>query len=461
MPTPSPTRFVARFGVLAAVLAIVFVLASCASDADSVDEEDVATDDQTDDAGATDDSSGAGEPVADPIDPELVQALGLSLTGADLSAGDVDCLVSTADGDTTLTAALGGPPSFTPELFTALAVATHECIDNNTLAASLLQLSGELEEAGQADFSMCVLEQLQDETHGDLRYVGLSAMRVGFPVPDAAIDTTTDAIGGCLSATGIGNQLAAGAEQASGFAIEVDRECLLEGIDETFIDALVPRLVTSDLSENPAEELLVSCSAAYDSGLATELPDDFVPWSGTGALAVVDPALRNAVYDGPPPMAIDTATSYEAVLTTSAGVIRIELFADQAPETVNNFVSLARDGYYDATVFHRVIDGFMAQAGDPTGTGSGGPGYTFADEQSGLTPVDRRGLLGMANSPQPDSNGSQFFITFAPAPHLDGEHAVFGEVIEGDDVLDAIERRDPENPRSRGEMLERVEIIEG
>ena len=158
-------------------------------------------------------------------------------------------------------------------------------------------------------------------------------------------------------------------------------------------------------------------------------------------------------------MTIDPSGTYEAVLTVEAGEIRIALDAVNAPETVNNFVALSRDGFYDAIVFHRVLEGFMAQSGDPSGTGAGGPGYGFADEPNGLTPIDRRGLLAMANS-GPDTNGSQFFITFDAAEHLNGNHTVFGEVIEGDEILATLELRDPENPQSRGEQLISVEIIE-
>ena len=137
----------------------------------------------------------------------------------------------------------------------------------------------------------------------------------------------------------------------------------------------------------------------------------------------------------------------------------IDLFEETAPVTVNSFVALARDGYYDGTVFHRVLEGFMAQAGDPTGTGTGGPGYSFADEDTALTAIDRRGLLAMANS-GPDTNGSQFFITFEPADFLTGLHAVFGEVIDGDDVLAEVDLRDPDAPTTRGEQLLSITIVE-
>ena len=138
-------------------------------------------------------------------------------------------------------------------------------------------------------------------------------------------------------------------------------------------------------------------------------------------------------------MTIDKDKKYTATLETSKGSMKIELYAKDAPNTVNNFVFLARDGFYDGTVFHRVIAGFMAQGGDPTGTGRGGPGYRFGDEFSTRTHVT--GTLSMANA-GPNTNGSQFFICFAPQPHLNGHHTVFGQLVQGTDVLNKIAQGD-------------------
>jgi len=150
-------------------------------------------------------------------------------------------------------------------------------------------------------------------------------------------------------------------------------------------------------------------------------------------------------YDAPPPMTIDTGKSYYATIKTEKGDIRLLLFDDEAPMTVNNFIFLARQGFYDGCTFHRVIPGFVAQAGDPTGTGSGGPGYTFPDEFSPSLSHDSAGILSMANA-GPDTNGSQFFITYAPQPHLDGRHSIFGKVVEGIEVLLSLTPRDPADP---------------
>jgi len=151
------------------------------------------------------------------------------------------------------------------------------------------------------------------------------------------------------------------------------------------------------------------------------------------------PAPKPKTYSAPPPMTIDTDRQYIATIETEKGNLGLELFASDVPMTVNNFVFLASDGFYDGTTFHRVIPGFMAQGGDPTGTGTGNPGYFFPDEFTEHKHVT--GTLSMANS-DPDTNGCQFFITYAPKPHLDGKHSVFGQLIEGMDVLEKLENGD-------------------
>ena len=126
-----------------------------------------------------------------------------------------------------------------------------------------------------------------------------------------------------------------------------------------------------------------------------------------------------------------------ATINTNKGAIVIEFFAEEAPKTVDNFVSLSKKGFYDGVIFHRVIKEFMIQGGDPTGTGRGGPGYTFEDEFVASRVFDRPGLLAMANS-GPNTNGSQFFITLVPTTHLNGRHTIFGRVLKGQEVVDAI-----------------------
>jgi cyclophilin family peptidyl-prolyl cis-trans isomerase len=161
----------------------------------------------------------------------------------------------------------------------------------------------------------------------------------------------------------------------------------------------------------------------------------------------------------PPSGALDTSKSYQARFKTERGDIVVELYADRAPLTVENFVNLARSGFYDGTTFHRVIAGFMAQGGDPTGTGRGGPGYQFGDEFHPELRHDGPGVLSMANA-GPGTNGSQFFITYGPTPHLDDRHSVFGRVTEGMDVLNSIRERDPGRDPEPGDRIDTIEIEE-
>ena len=163
-------------------------------------------------------------------------------------------------------------------------------------------------------------------------------------------------------------------------------------------------------------------------------------------------------YSKKPDFILDLKKKYTAVFHTDKGDIKVKLFADKVPNTVNNFVFLAHDGFYDNTIFHRVIKDFMAQGGDPTGTGMGGPGYQFNDEFVRDLKHDKPGILSMANA-GPNTNGSQFFITHVPTPWLDFPHTVFGEVIEGMDVVLAIPERDPRFSGAPAGKLNSVEII--
>ena len=182
--------------------------------------------------------------------------------------------------------------------------------------------------------------------------------------------------------------------------------------------------------------------------------------------AVQEPAAVDTLqmttlqYDAYPPITIDVNKQYFAtVKMANGGEFTIQLFPDKAPKTVNSFVFLAREGYFNGVTFHRVLDGFMAQGGDPTGTGGGGPGYQFENENSDLT-FDKAGVVAMANA-GPDTNGSQFFITFVPRPQLNGSYTIFGQVIEGMDVVNAITKRDPDtNPSFVGDAMESVTITE-
>ena len=208
---------------------------------------------------------------------------------------------------------------------------------------------------------------------------------------------------------------------------------------------LVLRLNEAPAGEEGTPSTTASSDVTSEAEASSTLPED--------------PAARNGFYDAPPAMQIDPETVYLATFETEKGDIVVELFAEKAPRTVNNFIFLAREGFYDDTTFHRVIPGFVVQGGDPTGTGTGGPGYRFADEFHPDLTHDSAGMLSMANA-GPDTNGSQFFITLAPIPNLDGKHAVFGKVVDGMGVLTAISPRNPQEATEPGDTLRTVRIEE-
>ena len=171
--------------------------------------------------------------------------------------------------------------------------------------------------------------------------------------------------------------------------------------------------------------------------------------------------MRRMQFPEPPPVVIEEGKQYQATIKTDKGDIVVELFAEDTPVTVNSFVHLAEQGWYDDTTFHRVIPGFMAQAGDPTATGMGWPGYRCSDELDPELRFDGSGVLGMANS-GPDTNGSQFFITLDAQPSLDGHHTVFGRVVSGMDVVESLTARDPQTaPLDQpGDSILTIEIEE-
>ncbi|MEI8172070.1 MAG: peptidylprolyl isomerase [Deltaproteobacteria bacterium] len=160
--------------------------------------------------------------------------------------------------------------------------------------------------------------------------------------------------------------------------------------------------------------------------------------------------MKGKQWDSPPEMQIDPQKVYRCILETNRGTMELELCPQYAPRTVNNFIFLVQEGFYDGVIFHRVISDFVIQGGDPTGTGRGGPGYRFEDELAGNPLIHERGAISMANS-GPNTNGSQFFIAHSPQPHLNGKHTVFGKVVKGLDVVDAIQQ---------GDRMERVWVSE-
>lgn len=160
--------------------------------------------------------------------------------------------------------------------------------------------------------------------------------------------------------------------------------------------------------------------------------------------------MNTRKWNRPPEMQIDMSKTYRVEIETDKGIIELELYPEHAPKTVNNFVFLSREGFYDGVSFHRVISNFMIQGGDPTGTGAGGPGYSFEDELEENPLTHEKGVISMANA-GPNTNGSQFFITHLSQPHLNGKHTVFGKVLNGQNVVDSIQQ---------GDIMNRVKISE-
>ncbi len=198
---------------------------------------------------------------------------------------------------------------------------------------------------------------------------------------------------------------------------------------------------------------------------AASTPTETAPTTAAGqtqapVVATIAPTAAVKQWSSAPAMTIDKTKQYTATVTMAkGGQFVIQLYPDKAPITVNNFVFLARQGFYNGVTFHRVLENFMAQGGDPTGTGSGGPGYSFVNEYSDLK-FDKAGVVAMANAGR-DTNGSQFFITFVPVPQLNGGYTIFGQVISGMDVVNGITRRDPnQNPTFQGDVISSITIDE-
>ena len=230
--------------------------------------------------------------------------------------------------------------------------------------------------------------------------------------------------------------------------ISDDGQILLEAVTQGSADVTVN---VRD-PEGLGSQFTFTVSSPFESPTGS-VPADFQAFSGNRQLSNTLPSARNAIYQSAPAITIDTSLDYQAILETADGEIRFDLFESESPLTVNNFVNLAEDGFYDGLTFHRVINNFVAQGGDPTGAGSGGPGYEFADEINNGLEFNGFGQLAMANS-GPNTNGSQFFFTLNDAPSFSGDHTIFGEVISGEQVLRDINLTSSGDP----EIIQRVRI---
>ena len=398
-----------------------------------------------------------------PAEVVFAAQIAQSLLGEALTETDQSCLFTAAtDNDEfaeAISAVLDQNASLTPTYFKSLITSVRDCVGQQRMSDAIA-LGLSLNEQNP-ELSECLNDAFVNDPSEDA-FLGMAAITAGIPVPSDVAPQTIDTLNNCVSIDVIANQLALQYEQLQSFQKAVDQECLVEepngypGI-ENFWEAA---FVTQDVQQlEGISQLVELCEEPLFADFLQEIPDSFVPWSGQRTLAAVSPLLRNNLYLSPPPNALDDGTQYEATIVTSDGSMTFELYADEAPLAVNNFVSLSRDGFYDGLTFHRVLEGFMAQGGDPTGVGTGSPGYRFEDEVDPNLIFDSRGILAMANS-GPDTNGSQFFITFVPTPHLDGNYTIFGKLIEGDTVLSAINLRDPANPDNKGQEILEIQIQE-
>jgi cyclophilin family peptidyl-prolyl cis-trans isomerase len=253
-------------------------------------------------------------------------------------------------------------------------------------------------------------------------------------------------------------------DEWKGMSVEEFQEWLVTQADDLGLDSdQFNEDLTSDALVNMAQQAWEESSSIGIPGTPFLLING-QPYSGslnsTSLTLLIEATLmEKQQYDDCPPMTIDQTKDYVGTIETEKGDITIELYAEEAPLAVNSFVFLAQDGWYDNVTFHRVVPGFVAQAGDPSGTGMGGPGYVFDNEISPDLKFDQPGLLGMANS-GPGTNGSQFFITHTSTPHLDGSYTIFGRVISGMNVVESLTPRDPSQSSDLppGDMILSIKI---
>ena len=398
-----------------------------------------------------------------PAEAVFAAQIAQSLLGEPLTDNDQNCLFTAAtDNDAfaeAIAAVLDPNASLTPTYFKSLITSVRDCVGQQRMS-NAIALGLSLNEENP-ELSECLNETFINDPSEDA-FLGMAAITAGIAVPPDVAPQTIETLNNCVSINVIANQLALQYEQLQSFQKAVNQECLVKELNaypgiENFWEAA---LVTQSVEQlEGISQLVELCEEPLFADFLQQIPDSFVPWSGQRTLAAVSPLLRNNLYLSPPPNALDDDTQYEATIVTSDGSMTFELYANEAPLAVNNFVSLSRDGFYDGLTFHRVLEGFMAQGGDPTGIGTGSPGYRFEDEVNPNLIFDSRGILAMANS-GPDTNGSQFFITFVPTPHLDGNYTIFGKLIDGDTVLSAINLRDPANPDNRGQKILEIQIQE-
>ena len=359
---------------------------------------------------------------------------------------------------------LGDPAESTEVLaFDADAVQAAGLTSDYDAVVGLLTLQGNASIAQyQTVLRTLTYENTADAFSAQEREIGLQltddAIAVGSITSEQAIATVT------LTQQNDGPTLAAIQDQSVGFgqtlqfqtdAVDPDGEALSFAVSIAGLAASESQPIISDDGEfsllaTEAGTFEVTVTATDAAQVAAEQTfnvtvDEFVPFEGIGALSNVPGPQKAGIFTEAPPQNIDTDNTFDAIVETDAGTIEIRLLDDESPTFVNNFVNLARDGFYDGLIFHRVLEGFVAQGGDPLGTGSGGPGYQIPDEVGNTIPFDSRGQLSFANSGN-DTTGSQFFITLDETNLNTSQFSVFGNVTAGDDVLNQIVRTATSTP---------------
>ncbi len=307
-----------------------------------------------------------------------------------------------------------------------------------------------------------MLAQLKADFPEDVRVIYRHFPLVSIPSHDKSLLATQAAEAAGLQGDfwGMHDLLYARFDQWAGLSPEAFQDWLLEQAEELDLD------VDQFEADLTSDEIVALAQNAWEEGQEVGIPGtpffllNNSPYQGPLDKASIARLIEltefvDQQYNECPPEVIDPEKDYGATIETEKGDIEVELYPDVAPLAVNNFVFLAQEGWYDGVSFHRVLPGFVAQAGDPTGTGAGSPGYAFENETSEALSFDRAGLLAMANS-GPDTNGSQFFITLAAAEHLDGGYTIFGEVTDGLEVVEALT---PRNPDEGSNQLPGDEII--
>jgi cyclophilin family peptidyl-prolyl cis-trans isomerase len=448
--------------LLSPVIALVF-LACVACGGNDTNEAPQAEMAPSTSASSTQVESDPSPDISIPAEVAFAAQIAQSLIGDEISEADQECLFTAAIDNEEFAEAIASVldqnAAFTPTYFKSLITNVRDCVGQQRMSDAIA-LGLSLNEQNP-ELSACLNEIFLNDS-SENTFLGMAAITAGIGVPPESAAQTIEALNTCVSIDVIASQLALQYEQLQSFQKAVNQDCLVDelndypGIDNFWEAAFV--------TQNPQQlegisQLVELCEEPLFADYVQEIPESFVPWSGQRTLTTISPLIRNALYEAPPPNSLSEAKEYEATIITNDGAMTFELYADKAPLTVNNFVSLSRDGFYDGLTFHRVLEGFMAQGGDPTGIGTGSPGYRFEDEIDPSLVFDARGILAMANS-GPDTNGSQFFITFAAASHLDGNYSIFGKLIEGDNVLSDIDLRDPANPANRGQKIIEVRIQE-